>query len=126
MSSYSMCVVMFVYVCLHYLFIRALDLRKRTSTGMRFNLNFSRVFRKKSTPQKASFYFFSQKKLARLFILKEVKLSPNGKMMKLHTFDNLFPPPTNDIRAKTRNRMTTAIMFSRQNDAGSRASNTQY
>ena len=101
--------------------------REQASTGTRFNLNFSRVFRKKKKhPPKASFYFFSQKKLARLFILKEVKLSPNDKMIKLHTFDNLFPPPTNDIRAKTRSRMTTAIMFSRQNDAGSRASNTQY
>ena len=47
-------------------------------------------------------------------------------MMKLHTFDNLFPQPTNDIRAKTRRRMMTAITFSRQNDAGSRVSNTQY
>ena len=93
--------------------------REQACTGTRFKLNFSRVFRKKkNTPQKLHFTFFSQKKLARLFILKEVKLSPNGKMMKLHTFDNLFPPPTNDIRAKTRSRMTTAIMFCRQNDAG--------
>ena len=70
---------MFVYLCLHYLFIRALDLRKRTSTGTRFNLNFSRVFRKKKTSQKPSFYFLSLKKLARLFIRKEVKPSPDGK-----------------------------------------------
>ena len=31
-----------------------------------------------------------------------------------------------DILAKTRSRMTTAITFSRQNDAGSRVTNTQY
>ena len=31
-----------------------------------------------------------------------------------------------DILAKTGSRMTTAITFSRQNDAGSRESNTQY
>ena len=31
-----------------------------------------------------------------------------------------------DILAKTRSRMTTAITFSRQNDAGSRVSNTRY
>ena len=31
-----------------------------------------------------------------------------------------------DILAKTRNRMTTAITFSRQNDAGSLVTNTQY
>ena len=42
------------------------------------------------------------------------------------------PPPKKnpgsapeDILAKTRRRMTTAIMFSRQNNAGSRVSNTQ-
>ena len=31
-----------------------------------------------------------------------------------------------DILAKTRSRVTTAVAFSRQNDAGSRVSNTQY
>ena len=31
-----------------------------------------------------------------------------------------------DILAKSRSRMTTATTFSRQNDAGSRMSNTQY
>ena len=31
-----------------------------------------------------------------------------------------------DILAETRSRMTTAITFARQNDAGSRVSNTQY
>ena len=31
-----------------------------------------------------------------------------------------------DILAKTRSRMTTATTFSRQNDVGSRVSNTQY
>ena len=31
-----------------------------------------------------------------------------------------------DILAKTRSRVTTATTFSRQNDAGSRLSNTQY
>ena len=79
MSSYSMCVVLFVYACLHYVFIRALHLRTRTSTGTRFNLNLSRVFRKKKNSQKPSFYFLSLKKLARLFILNEVKPSPDGK-----------------------------------------------
>ena len=33
----------------------------------------------------------SPKKLERLFILKEVKPSPNSKMIKQLTFDNLFP-----------------------------------
>ena len=34
--------------------------------------------------------------------------------------------PHYDILAKTRSRVTTATVFSRQNDAGSRVSNTQY
>ena len=47
---------------------------------------------KKTREKKDPFYFFSLKKLVRLFILKEVKPSPDGKMIKLLTFDNLFPP----------------------------------
>ena len=35
---------------------------------------------------------FSPKKLVWLFILKEVKPFPDGKMIKLLTFGNLFPP----------------------------------
>ena len=46
------------------------DLGTRTSTSARFNLNFC-AFSKKKTPRKASFYFFfSPKKLVRLFALK--------------------------------------------------------
>ena len=41
---------------------------------------FARVLKKK-TPRKALFYFFSPKKLVRLFILKEVKPSPDSKMI---------------------------------------------
>ena len=47
---------------------------------------------KKDTPERFILLFFHQKKLVRLFILKEVKPSPDGKMIKLLTFDNLFPP----------------------------------
>ena len=69
-------------------------------------------------------FFFSLKKLVRLFnILKEVKHSPDGKIIKLVTFHYYFSHY--DIFAKTRGRMTTAITLSRQNDAGSRVSNTQ-
>ena len=50
----------------------------------RFNLKFLRVL-KKDTQE-------SLKKLVRLFILKEVKPSPDSKMVKLFTFDNYFPP----------------------------------
>ena len=35
------------------------------------------------SPRKASFYFFSPKKLVWLFMPKEVKPSPNSKMIKL-------------------------------------------
>ena len=54
-------------------------------------------------------------------LVKEVTPSPDRKTIKLLTFDNLFPPHF-DILAKTRSRVTTATSFSRQNDAGSRAS----
>ena len=40
-------------------------------------------------------------------------------MIKLLTFDNLFP--RFNILTKTRSRVTTATTFSRQNDSGSRA-----
>ena len=43
-------------------------------------------------PGKLLFSFFSLKKLVRLIILKEVKPSPESKMIKRLTFENLFPP----------------------------------
>ena len=52
---------------------------------------FVRVLKKK-TPRGALFYFFSPKKLVRSFILKEVKPSSDGTMIKLLTFDNLLTP----------------------------------
>ena len=59
-------------------------------------------------------------------MLKEVKPSSDSKMIKLLTFDN-FDNRHYNILAKTRSsRMTTAITFSRQNDAVSRASTTKY
>ena len=63
---------------------RALDLRTRTSTCTRFDLSFC-AFSKKDIQE-------SLKKLVRLFILKEVKPSRDRKIIKLFTFDNLFPP----------------------------------
>ena len=67
-----------------------LDSSTRTSpTRTRFNL-FFRVFEKILIPRKASLYFFPPEKLALLFLLKEVKPSPDPKMIKLLTFDNLF------------------------------------
>ena len=63
-----------------------------SSTRTRFNLKFFRVFSKILIPREASLYFFPQEKLALLFLLKEVKPSPDAKMIKLLTFDNLFLP----------------------------------
>ena len=37
-------------------------------------------------------FLFSPEKLTRLILLKEVKPSPDKKMIKLLTFDNLLPP----------------------------------
>ena len=54
---------------------------------------------------------------------KPVKPSPDRKMIK--SFLHLITCCRHyDILAKTRTRLTMAITFSRQNDAGSRASNT--
>ena len=53
-------------------------------TSTRFNLNVNcACSRKRKTPRQASFYFFSSKKLVLVFILKEVKPSPDSKMIKL-------------------------------------------
>ena len=57
--------------------------------------------------------FFTRE--ARLLLLMEVKTCLDRKMIKLLTSFRHY-----DILAKTRSRMTLAITFSRQNDAGSR------
>ena len=56
--------------------------------------------------------------------MTEGKPSLDSKLIKLLTFDDLFRH--SDILAKTRNRLTTAISFFRQNDAGSHVGNTRY
>ena len=55
---------------------------------------FARVLKKKKTPRESFIFlfFFHPKKLVWLFILKEVKPAPDSKMIKLLSFDNLFPP----------------------------------
>ena len=52
---------------------------------------FARVLKKRHQKE-LHFTFSSLKMLVRLFILKEVKPSLDSKMVKLHTFNNLFPP----------------------------------
>ena len=46
---------------------------------------------KKDSPE-SFILLFSPIKLVRLFILMKVKLSPDSKVVKLLSFDNLFPP----------------------------------
>ena len=50
-------------------------------------------------------------------LVKEVTRSPDRKMIKLPTLITRFPH-----FPKIRSRVTTATTFSRENDAGSRAS----
>ena len=59
-------------------------------------------------------------------MLKEVKPSPDSKLIKLLTLYLIACSHHYDILAKTRRRMTTAVSFSRQKDAGSSVSTTQY
>ena len=96
-----------------YSYWRPLDSRTR------FNSKLFRVFSKSQHPGKLHCGFFSPEKLARSSLLKEGKPSPERKLMKtgLHNYD---------IFVKTCSRMTTAVMFSRQNDADSGVRKTQY
>ena len=64
--------------------------------------------------------------LVGLFILREVKSFPDSKMINSNFLHLITCSRHFDIPAKTRSRMTTATTFSRQNDTGSRVSNTQY
>ena len=98
----------------------------------RFNLKFARSVLKKKNKTKQNknrhygklhCNFDSPQTLLLLSLLKEVKPSPDRQMITFLTFDNLSPPLLY-ILPKTRRRMTTAITFSRQNDACSPASTT--
>ena len=63
------------------------------TTSMRFDKKFYCVFSKNNIhSRKLHSTFDSPEKLALLFLLKEVKPSPNRKMIKLLTFNNLFLP----------------------------------
>ena len=64
------------------------------TTSTRFYSKFFAYCQKMDTPPPliSSLYFFSPRKLALLSLLMEVKPSANHKMIKLLTFDNLFPP----------------------------------
>ena len=66
-----------------------LDPRIRTTTSTIVDFV---AYSQKVDIRKASLYFFSSIKLALLSLLKELKPSPDSKMIKLLTFDNLFLP----------------------------------
>ena len=100
-----------------------LNSRTKTTTRMKFDLKFFRVFSENRYPGKLHRTLESPENLTLLSSLKQVKPSPDHNLIKLVTFYNSFPPLR--LLANTGTRMTTAITFSRQNDAGSRASNTQ-
>ena len=59
----------------------------------RFDLKFFLRIVKNRHPGTLYCTFFSPEKLAMLSVLKEAKTFPDCKMLKLLTFDNLFPPP---------------------------------
>ena len=70
--------------------------------------SFFRVFSKNRHPGKL-YCRFSSETSARYFLLKEVKPSPDRKMVKLLTFENLFLPLRHS--SETRRKMTTASTF---------------
>ena len=74
----------------------------------RFNFNFFVYSQKIHTPE-SFIVLFSSEKSARFFLLKEVKPSPDRKMVKLPTFENLFLPLRHS--SETRRKMTTASTF---------------
>ena len=74
----------------------------------RFNFNFFVYSQKIHTPE-SFIVLFHQKSQHGFFLLKEVKPSPDRKMVKLPTFENLFLPLRHS--SETRRKMTTASTF---------------
>ena len=71
--------------------IESLRFQDENDCKYEIQVKFACVLKKK--PESFIFlFFFSSKNLVRLFIVKEVKPSPDSKMIKLLTFENLFLP----------------------------------
>ena len=102
-----------------------IDSRTRTTTSTRFDLKFFRVLSKIDTLKLFIVLFFTRNVSSVIFFeggqdlsrLQNTKTSHISVITCSRHYDTL---------TKTRSRMTTAITFSRQNDAGSRASTTYY
>ena len=77
------------------------------------------VFSKIDTTAESFIVLFFARKVTTVILMKRVMPSSDRKMLRLLSFNITFRHYA--IVAKTRSRMTTAIKFSRQNDAGSRA-----
>ena len=101
------------------IFLWSLDSRMNTITSPRFNC-FSR-FLKNIDTRKASFYFFSTKQVNTFIFIEGGKAlswyqnNKSSNIILITCFRHY------DIFAKTSSRTTTAIAFSSQNVAGSRA-----
>ena len=100
------------------------DSKTRTTTKMRFDIQLFVYSQKNRYHGKLHCsLFFSPEKLTRWFLLKEVKPSPDRKMIKLLTFDSLVSATTTSC-FRLCSRMTSVIAFSRaQLSLGSRAHN---
>ena len=99
---------------------RPSDSRTRTTTSMRFDLKFFCIFSNYRHPGKLHCTFHQKKTL--FIFWKELKPFQRRKMIKPLTLYNWFL--YHDILTTTRSKMTMAILFFCQNDAGSCASPT--
>ena len=102
-----------------------IDSRTRTTTSTRFDLKFFRVLSKIDTLKLFIVLFFTRNVSTVIFFEGGQDLS---RLQNTKTSHILVITCSRhcDTLTKTRSRMTTAITFSRQNDAGSRASTTYY
>ena len=91
----------------------------RTISRTGFDFSFLRLFSKNLLPGKLHCTFFTRK-VSTVILIEEVYALSRSKNDKGSSI------PRYDILTKIRRIMTTALTFSRQNDAGSRASTTWY
>ena len=84
------------------------DSRTRTTTWARLTFKVCHAFSKNRLLGKLYFTFSHQKRLARLFLLKEIKTSPDRKKIKFLTFATCFP--RYDILAKTRSMTGAGLL----------------